>query len=83
MSEHLAWWIMAVLVFGPSAPAAVGAEPALTKPTDLAPNTWVKVHVSPDSGQRNSPIFFYEPNLKKFILSGGVVGFAPALRSGQ
>jgi galactose oxidase-like protein len=39
---------------------------------DAPANTWVQIHRSEKSGQRSSPIFFYEPAMKKFVLSGGV-----------
>ncbi|MEX0703329.1 MAG: kelch repeat-containing protein [Planctomycetales bacterium] len=39
----------------------------------LPANEWVKL-VEEETGGRNSPMFFYEPHLKKFILAGGTPG---------
>jgi len=58
-------------------PAAVIAP----LPKDLAPNTWVKLHEFATGG-RSSPMFFYEPGMRKFFLAGGVPsgGYAEAKR---
>ncbi|MCX7590427.1 MAG: kelch repeat-containing protein, partial [Kiritimatiellae bacterium] len=62
--------LIAVLAVG----GAAGAESLLVAKVSTArPNTWVKIHES-ETGGRNSPIFFYEPSLKKFVLTGGTPG---------
>ena len=69
MNARAMWTVLGV--FGVLAGGVSAAElPEL--PAKAPGNTWVRIHVSPKSGQRRSPIFFYEPGLKKFVLSGGV-----------
>ncbi|MCW8133470.1 MAG: hypothetical protein KIS92_24210 [Planctomycetota bacterium] len=50
------------------------ARPACPSELEAAPaNTWVKVDEVPTGG-RNMPIFFYEPQTKRFVLAGGTPG---------
>lgn len=49
------------------------AAPAPAAFDGAAPNTWVKLCES-KTGGRSSPIFFYAPQLKRFVLTGGRPG---------
>ena len=49
------------------------ATPAPASLGDAAPNTWVKLCES-KTGGRSSPIFFYAPQLKRFVVTGGRPG---------
>jgi len=50
---------------------SAGEAPAPTvRIANAPPNTWIKLADEP-TGFRNRPLFYYDPNVKKFVASGG------------